>query len=111
MKQTTEYPVQLSVRIPPQSIKRIVEEKRLLEFAEAFSSLAAAQLKVQLVEELARAGTGLATAGQGVQIDLGFLADDPYGTPPKPWPWPEVLAGKFLEDIRTIVHEEVVAVH
>jgi len=83
-----EWPVTLKVEIEPERLKRVVEEGRLIEFVDAFSTLASEHIKVKLVDEMARAGVGLAEPDKGLSIAVGFYIDDPYGTPPKPWPWP-----------------------
>ena len=83
------YPVSLNVSIQPEGLKRIVEEGRLMEFIGVFSTLAAEHIKTKVVEEIAKAGVGLVDQGAGVNIAVGFLDDEPYGTRPRgPWPWP-----------------------
>ena len=104
-----EWPVTLRVDVEPEGLKRVVEQGRLLEFVEAFSTLAAGHIKVQLVEHLAAAGTGAIQAGKGIDIAIGFDVDDPYGTPPKPWPWPHFRLGmdQIKNQLREIVREEL----
>lgn len=111
MSKERAWPVTLKVDIEPKGLKRVVEQGRLLEFVDAFSTLAAGHIKVQLVEQLAEAGVGLAQAGKPVDIAIGFDVDDPYGTPPKPWPWPwpgpRLSASQVREQLREFVREEL----
>jgi len=88
-------PVTIKVDIEYEGLKRVVEEGRLMEFVNAFSTLASEHIKVQVVEQLARAGVGLQKLGESVSISIGFDVDDPYGTPPKPWPWPGPWPGPW----------------
>jgi hypothetical protein len=78
-------PIRLSLTIEPGSLKKIVEQGRLLEFAEALSAQAAAQIASELVNHVATAGAG------GFSLSVGFDDDNRYGTgggrPPRPWPW------------------------
>lgn len=112
------WPVTLKVDIEPEGLKRVVEEGRLMEFVGAFSTLAAEHIKGQIVEQLAEAGVGLAKAGEGISIAIGFDVNDPFYVGPKPpWPlprrsWvaidtvplPERPAGEWL---RRVVREEL----
>jgi hypothetical protein len=102
-------PVTLKVDIDIEGLKRVVEQGRLLEFVDTFSNLAAGHIKVQLVEQLAEAAVGLAEAGKGISIAIGFDVDDPYGTPPKPWPWPgfRLSASQVRTQLREVVREEL----
>jgi len=111
------WPVTLKVDIEPEGLKRVVEEGRLMEFVGAFSGLAAGHIKGEIVEQLAEAGVGLTKVGEGISIVIGFDVDDPYGTRPKPWPWPpwsRLAIGTwptpekpFEEGLRRIVREEL----
>ena len=115
MGEKTKWPVTLKVDIESEGLKRVVEEGRLMDFVGAFSTLAAEQLKNQIVEQLAEAGVGLAEAGKGISIALGFDVDDPYGTGPKPWPkrsWIAIDAVPLpdmpiIELMRRVVREEL----
>jgi hypothetical protein len=108
MSKERKWPVALKVDIEPEGLKRVVKEGRLMEFVNAFSTLASEHIKVQLVEQLAKAGVGLAKLGESVSIAIGFDVDDPYGTPPKPWPWPKAMLGAVLEhEVRNIVRKEL----
>ena len=107
MSMERSWPVTLKVDIDPDGLKRVVEQGRLLEFVDSFSTLAAGHIKVQVVEELARTGVGLTEAGAGIAIAIGFDVDDPYGTPPKPWPGPLVSMYQAREQLRQYVHEEL----
>lgn len=110
MSKERKWPVTLKVDIEPEGLKRVVKEGRLIEFVNAFSTLASEHIKIQLVEGLAKAGVGLAKIDGGVSIAVGFDIDDPYGTPPKPWPWPwpKAMLGAALErEVRDIVRKEL----
>jgi len=111
-----EY-VSFKVDIEPEGLKRVVEEGRLMEFVGAFSTLAAEHIKSQIVEQLAQAGVGLAKAGEGISIAIGFDVDGPYGTEPKPWPSPRrpwvaidtvpLPERSSIEWLRRVVREEL----
>jgi hypothetical protein len=113
MERKGTWPVSLRVDIEPEGLKRVVEQGRLMEFVDAFSTLAAGQIKAQVVEQLAAAGVGLQEAGQGIGIVAYFDIDDPYYTGPKPWPgpWPWLDVGqlrvieqlKFVEQVKAQV--------
>jgi hypothetical protein len=72
------------------------------------------------VEKLAEAGVGLAEVGGEFSISIGFDIDDPYGTGPKPWPWPRrswvaidtvPLPERPVEEwLRRMVREEIEAI-
>ena len=76
-----EWPVLVSVQIEPKGLGQLAEQGRLMEFVNAFSSLAAAQIKSQLVEHLVEAGPD-----QAVDMHMGFKLVRDYGTGPFPWP-------------------------
>lgn len=113
------WPVKMTIDIDPDGLKHVVEEGRLGEFVEALSTLAAANIKSDIIEHLAKGGVGLEKPGMGVSIVAGFDVDDPYGTGPKPWPWPwwrhqsvaidtVPLPERITEEwVRRIVHEEL----
>lgn len=108
METERKWPVTLKVDIEPEGLRRVVEEGRLMEFVNVFSTLAGEHIKVQLVEELAKAGAGLVKPGEGVSIAIGFDTDDPYGTGPKPWPWPRPWPWpELLKEMRLIVRQEL----
>lgn len=100
-------PVTLKVEIDPEGLKRVVEQGRLLEFVDTFSNLAAGHIKVQLVEQLAEAAVGLAESGKGISFAIAFDVDDPYGTPPKPWPGPHWSQSQVRTQLREVVREEL----
>jgi hypothetical protein len=81
MDKETEWPVTLKVNIEAEGLKRVAEEGRLMEFVSAFSEIAAAQMRAQLIEHLVEVGPA-----QAVSFQLGFLLERDYGT--GPWPWP-----------------------
>jgi hypothetical protein len=107
MMMERNWPVTLKVDIEPEGLKRVVEQGRLLEFVDAFSTLAAGHIRVQLVEQLARAGVGLAEAGRGMDFAIGFDVDDPYRTGPKPWPGPWPGLRLSISQIREQIREEL----
>lgn len=108
--QTREgWPVTITVELDPEGLKRVVEQGRLLEFADTLSELAGDHLKVKVVEQLAEAAVGVADSAHTIQ--MGFELDEPYGTPPKPWPWVWRRAQEFQlrELIDTIFNEKLAA--
>ncbi len=108
MGKKRRWPVTLEVNIAPEGLKQVVEDGRLLEFVDVFSTLAGQHIRAQLIEELAKAGTGVTDPGGGISIDVGFLLDEPYGTGPFPWPWPRGRFGSFTEyRLRQVVQEEL----
>ena len=98
MSKERAWPITLKVSVEPEGLKRIVEEGRLLEFADAFSTLAAEHIKVQLAETVL-AGA----AGEGLVFVVGFDPDDPYGTGPKPWPWPQLMRVAVRQELERLV--------
>ncbi|MFX0183066.1 MAG: hypothetical protein ACFE95_08300 [Candidatus Hodarchaeota archaeon] len=107
MSKERKWPVTLSVDIEHKGLKRVVEEGRLMEFVHAFSSLAGEYIRVQLVDELAKAGVGLTKIEKDFSIDIGFNIDDDYGTGP-PKPWPKVIVSAAMEqELRNIVRQEI----
>lgn len=103
-----KWPVTLKVDIEPEALKRVVEEGRLMEFVEAFSTLAAGQIKGKIVDQLTKAGAGVARAGGGMAFAMGYDIDDPYITgPPGPWPWPPhtLLTYQIKDQVREAVTE------
>ena len=105
-----EWPITLKVDIEPEGLKQVVEEGRLIEFVDALSTLASEHIQVKLVDEMARASVGLTEVNKGVHMVVGFLPDDPYGTPPKPWPLPWSRIGMSVglkQELREIVREEI----
>ncbi len=98
-KETRPRPIKLNLTIEPASLKKIVEQGRLMEFADALSTLAAAQIKHELVEYVTKAKVG------GLSLTVGFDDDDEYGTPPKPWPWPK---GIWEDALREVAIKDIV---
>lgn len=94
-----KQPIQLNLTIEPGSIKKIVEQGRLSEFADALPTLVAAHIKAQLVERVAAAGS------KGFSFSVGFDDDNRYGTPPRPWPWPR---GIWEDALREVAIKDVV---
>jgi hypothetical protein len=97
--QAKRHPIQLNVTIEPASMKKIVEQGRLSEFADALPTLVAAHIKAQLVDKVASGGAA------GFSFTIGFDDDDRYGTPPKPWPWPR---GIWEDALREVAIKDVV---
>ena len=95
------YPIHLNLTIEPASMKKIVEGGRLMEFVDALSTLAAAHIKAQVIDHVAKAG--IAREG-AVSIAVGFRDDDEYGTPPRPWPWPR---GIWEDAMRQVAVQDV----
>jgi len=108
-----KYPVTLQLDVDKAGLKRVVEDGRLLEFADALSTLASRGIRQQLVEQIAEAAVGVREKGAGIKIVIGFDVDDPYGTGPKPgpfpWPWPIWQHGflDFKVQLRELVQEEI----
>lgn len=112
MNKEGAWPATVKVDIEPEGLKRVVKDGRLIEFVDTLSTLAAEQIKTQIVEKVAAAGVGLSKQGEGVSIVVGFEIDDKYGTGPKPrpwpWPWPWFKQGlAFEQGLRQIVREEL----
>ncbi len=82
-KETRSHPVKMNLTIESASLKKVVEQGRLMEFADALSTLAAAHIKHELVDHVAKAKVG------GVSISVGFDDDYEYGIGPHHWPWPK----------------------
>ena len=95
MQTDKRYPIKLNLTVEPASIKKIVEQGRLMEFADAVSTLAAAHIKDQIVQKVATAQSA------GLVVAVGFDDDDRYGTPPKPWPWPGGIWENALREVAT----------
>jgi hypothetical protein len=88
-------PATLRVEIETESLKKVVEDGRLMEFVETASALAAQQIRYQVVERLAEAGVGIHQLEEAVIVRAGILMDDEFGTrPPIPFPprrWGELV--------------------
>ena len=105
-----KMPVKLTVDIDPVALKKIVEKGQLLNFAETFSTLAAEQLKAQLVDEIAKAAVGATQTAGGLHLGMGFDDDDFGVYPHKHWPWVSVVTSVGeRETIREVVQEELAA--
>lgn len=91
-----EYPIKLTLTIEPGSMKRIVEEGRLMEFVDALSSLASAHIKAQVIDQVAR---GAIAQGDALSMVVGFDDGERYGTGPKPWPWPRGIWEDALREV------------
>lgn len=92
-------PINLSLTIPPTSLKKIVESGRLAEFVDTLSSLAKAHITNQVLNNLTTAHAG------GISIAVGFDDEPGYGTPPHPgWPW---LTGIYEQAMREKTIEQV----
>jgi len=98
-KETRSHPVKMNLTIESASLKKVVEQGRLMEFADALSTLAAAQIKYELVEHVTKAKVG------GLSISVGFDDDYEYGTPPHPWPWPK---GIWEDAMRELAIKDIV---
>ncbi len=99
----------LTVEIQPDALRRVVEQGRLLEFAETYSALAARELKAQLLDTIAKAAVGIGKPGEVTQLNMVFIVDDgEFGTPhPHPFPWMTTGNPTMLQQvIRQIVREE-----
>jgi hypothetical protein len=118
MQKSIETPATLKVEIETESLKGVVKEGRLMEFAETVAALAGREIRYQLVELLTEAGVGLSELGETVAIETGFTMIGKYGTrPPRPWPpWPRPTPDPWdrteipvtLEtELRRIVRDEI----
>jgi hypothetical protein len=98
-KETRSHPIKLNLTIEPASLKKIVEQGRLMEFADALSTLAAAHIKYELVEHVTKAKVG------ALSISVGFDDDGEYGMwrPPKPFPprgiWEDAMREVAIKEI------------
>ena len=84
MNKESARPVTLKVNIEAGALKRVVEEGRLMEFANALSAQVAGDIKGQIIEQLAKVATGEAKIGGAVSFTTGYIAVWPFGT--GPWP-------------------------
>jgi hypothetical protein len=83
--------VTITVQIEPEGLKRAVEEGRLMEFVTTLSSLAAAHIQTQVVNQIAKAGAGIGKAGDSVSFPVNFDIHIGYGWGPIiPGPIPRV---------------------
>jgi hypothetical protein len=93
----------LSLEIEADSLRRVVSEGRLLEFAGTVANEAAAQISAQIVDRLAEAAiSGNASGGMNVSVAFIFEGGD-FGTvPPRP-KWgilrTDVLTGGLLRQL------------
>ena len=94
-QKTRPTPINMSLTIEPGSLKKVVEEGRLEEFVDTLSTLAAAHIRKEIVNQVAREVAG------GASLKVGFLDDREYGTGPWPWPWPH-NSGIFEETMRQL---------
>lgn len=134
MSDTRGWPVRLHLEMDPDGLKKIVEEGRLLEFVNTLAANAAGRIKIEVVDQLTKAGVGATKVGGGLNISFGFDIDDKYGTRPPhphgwphgpwpwpwPWPWPDpepprfggpmqnlVVGPEVMEQIRQVVRQEL----
>jgi len=71
-------PINMSIEIPAASMKKVVEQGKLMEFVDTLSARAAAHIRAQVV--------AAATKGAAVSFKVGFDDEDRYGNGPHPWP-------------------------
>jgi hypothetical protein len=128
MNDAKGWPVRLHLEMDPDGLKKVVEEGRLLEFVNTLAANAAGRIKIEVVDQLTKAGVGATKVGAGLNISFGFDIDDKYGTRPPhphphgpwpwpwPWPWAQVVAGSIheqfagtdlAEQIRQVIREEL----
>jgi len=76
----------LTLMVDHESLRKVVSQGRLLEFANALATEASAQISSQLVEKLANAAVLGGKLEAGVSIDASFIFDGgDFGTrPPRP---------------------------
>ncbi|MDX2150029.1 MAG: hypothetical protein SFV54_04790 [Bryobacteraceae bacterium] len=104
MEQTTKEaagpnPISMTIDIPAASLKKVIEQGKLVEFVDTLSSRAAAHIRAQVVAAATRGGAG-------VSFRVGFDDDDRYGTGPRPWPHPW---GVFENAMKEIAMKEIIA--
>jgi hypothetical protein len=111
MQKEVKTPAVLRIEIKTASLKKVVEDGRLIEFAETISALSAQQIRYQLVEMLAESGVGLRQMGETMVVEAGFTMDGKYGTPwpgPIPGPWVRTdLLAVLQAELRQIVQNEM----
>jgi hypothetical protein len=75
----------LSLTVEPEALKNIISEGRLLEFANAVATQAAAQISAQIVDQVAQAAVAGGGSG-GASASAAFIFDGgDFGTiPPRP---------------------------
>jgi hypothetical protein len=99
-----KYPIKMNLSIENASLKRIVEEGRLMEFVDALSAQASAHIKTQVIDQIAK---GVIAQGGSLSVVVGFEDDNRYGTkPPRPWPWPP--KGIWEDAMRQVAIESLV---
>ena len=99
-----KFPIRLNLTIENSSLKKIVEQGRLMEFVDAVSAQASAHIKAQVLDQVAK---GALVQGSAVSVLVGFEDDNRYGTrPPRPFPWPH--AGIWESAMREVVLEGLV---
>lgn len=96
MGEQKKWPIELKVKIGPQGMEEVVREGRLMEFVNAFSTVAGEQIKAQLVEQLATSGP---EALGGIRLNLAFDVDEPYGTGPRPGPFSKIIQDGAFERV------------
>ena len=102
MNQKSKLLATLKVDVDPDTLKQVVAEGRLVEFINAFSTLAAGQIKGQLVELLAKR--------EDISFEIPYVIeeDDEFGTGPKPMPFIDTVPLPESEwGLRRIVREEL----
>ena len=101
MGQTTKesaQPINMSIEIPAASLKKVIEQGKLIEFVDTLSARAAAHIRAQVVTA--------ATKGGAVNLHVAFDDEDRYGTGPHPWPHPW---GVFETAMRELAAREIIA--
>jgi hypothetical protein len=98
----------LKVEIQSAALKKIVDEGKLLEFAETYSEAAAQELKAQLMDSIAKTAVGSTKAATTTQLQMNFVFDeDEFGTVPhRHWPWGTLKPGSILQRTITEVVEK-----
>lgn len=91
MADEPKTPFNLHVEIDTASLKKVVEEGRLMEFATASSTLAAQHIWYQLVDKLAQAGAGIDQLDEStVVIHAGLTMEGDFGTGWPKIPFPDI---------------------
>ncbi len=96
-------PVNLSIEIPAESLKKIVESGNLVSFVSKFPALAAGEIATQMVGQISKAATDKAILTNGVSIRLGMYFDDEFGNGRPHGPFPHSVDER-ISSVLTAAH-------
>ncbi len=93
-------PINMSIEIPAASLKKVIEQGKLVQFVDTLSARAAAHIRAQVVAAATKGGAA-------INFRVGFDDEDRYGTGPHPWPHPW---GVFENAMRELAVKDIIAV-